>query len=291
MKKMIAFLIAVILCANISALADSKKINRVEFVAYIMSRAGVINSDKEVGFIDMTEGDKYYNYIAAAKEYKIVNGYTNNTFRPYVDISKQEAIVILSRLYKINPVSGVYINGFSDYDKIDDYAVGYISAAVRNGVVNYEPGKKFSPGESITLDDMMDMIDGFEKNKNKTMHFSLGYPKISTKNEYNAITVSVKMSKPCTLYYKLLGKDKYFNNFRLRPEEITEFLTAVNISDTVMDINIYPEDLEEYNLYLVGVDEEGNYTEVSVLNEVTAHRFSVGTGTKDDPYRIYTEEQ
>ena len=68
MKKMIALIIAVILCANISALADSKKINRVEFVAYIMSRAGVINSDKEVGFIDMTEGDKYYNYIAAAKE-------------------------------------------------------------------------------------------------------------------------------------------------------------------------------------------------------------------------------
>ena len=188
MKRIIGLIISLILCVNISALADNEKINRAEFVAYIMSRAGIINSDKDVDFIDIAEGDKYYNYVAAAKEYKIVNGYLNNTFRPYSDITKQEAIVILSRMYKVNPVSGVYINGFADYGKIEEYAVGYVSAAVRNGIVNYEPGKKFGPEESITLDEMMSMIDGFEQNKNKTLHFSLGYPKVSTENVYNAIT-------------------------------------------------------------------------------------------------------
>ena len=188
MKRIIGLIISLILCVNISALAGNEKINRAEFVAYIMSRAGIINSDKDVDFIDIAEGDKYYNYVAAAKEYKIVNGYLNNTFRPYSDITKQEAIVILSRMYKVNPVSGVYINGFADYGKIEEYAVGYVSAAVRSGIVNYEPGKKFGPEESITLDEMMSMIDGFEQNKNKTLHFSLLYPKVSTENVYNAIT-------------------------------------------------------------------------------------------------------
>ena len=291
MKKVFALFIAIFLCLNISALAGSERINRVEFVAYIMSRAGVINSDNDVGFIDISEEDKYYNYVAAAKEYKIVNGYLNNTFRPYADITKQDAIVMLSRLYKVSPVSGVYINGFSDYGDIGEYAVGYISAAVRNGIVKYETGKNFNPMNAITLDEMLGMIEGFEQNKNKTMHFSLGYPKILDKNEYNAITVSVRMSKPCTLYYKLLRTDKYFNGFRLRADEVNDFLTAVNIPDVTMDINIYPGDLAEYNLYIVGLDENGNYTDVAILNEVTAHRFSVGEGTKDNPYRIYNEEQ
>ena len=141
MKRMVALVICIFLCLNISAHADSQKISRMEFVSYIMSRAGVVNSDEDAGFVDVAEDDKYYNYVAAAKEYKIINGYLNNTFKPYSDITKQEAIVMLSRLYKVNPVSGVYINGFSDYGKIGEYAVGYVSAAVRNGIIDYKPGE------------------------------------------------------------------------------------------------------------------------------------------------------
>lgn len=291
MKKIIAVLTILFLLGDISALAENKNVKRIEFIAYAMSGAGVINSSKPADFADLSEDDKYYNYAAAAKEHGVIIGYEDNTLKPYEDITRQDAIVILSRIYKLKPASGVYISGFSDYSQIGEYAMGYISAAVRNGIVDYGVGTEFKPQEAVSVNEMERLRDNFEKYISTTMQFSFGYPKISKEKVYNAVSVSVKMSRPCTVYYKLLSTEKYLSSYRPKANEITDFLTAVNIAGREISVNIYPEDLKEYNLYVVAVDSEGNYTDVECIREVSAHRFSVGDGSKNNPYCIYNSEQ
>lgn len=292
MKRIFAFFTAIFLCMNFSAhAAEEKNVTRIEFIAYVMSSVGVINSENTAGFTDLSETDKYYNYVLAAKEHGVITGYCDNTLRPYEKITRQDAVVILSRVHKIKPVSEVYISGFSDFKEIGQYSAGYVSAAVRNGIIDYKTGTEFNPRGYITIDEMYELTDGFKKYISDTMHFSFGYPKEAAEKVYNAINVSIKVSRPCTVYYKLLPSDKYMSSFRPKPEEIKDFLTAVSLADISIDICIYPGDLNEYNLYITAVDEEGNYTDVECISEVTAHRFPFGKGTEREPYLIYNKEQ
>lgn len=292
MKRIITFLMIIFLSLNFSAFsAEEKYVTRIEFITYVMSSVGVINSEKEAGFSDLSPDDKYYNYVAAAKEHGVVTGYSDNTLRPYENISRQEAIVILSRAYQLKPVSGIYISGFSDFKEIGQYSVGYVSAAARNGIIEYQTGAECKPKGYITIDEMYLLTGNFKDYITDTLHFAFGYPKEAKEKVYNAISVTVKASRPCTVYYKLLPSEKYLSSFKPKVSEITEFLTSVNIADVTIDVNIYPKDYQEYNLYIVAVDADGNYTDVECISEVAAHRFTVGKGTENEPYLIYSEEQ
>lgn len=291
MKKLLTLIILISLCLNFSAFAENDGLSRIEFITYVMSSVGVINSDEPAEFSDLPRNDKYYNYVAAAKEYGVITGYSDGTLRPYEKITREEAVVILARAYMLEQTSGVYIKGFTDFLEIKSYSVGYISTAVRNGIIGYEAGGKFNPESFVSVEEMYQLTESCKRYIADTMHFSFGYPKISKEQVYNAVTVSVKASRPCTVYYKLLPTQKYMTGFKLKPHEVTEFLTSVSIADVNIDVNIYPGDLEDYHLYLVAVDNDGNYTGVECINDVTAHRFPVGDGSETSPYLIYTREQ
>ena len=63
MKRVIAVLMALFLLVNISALADTEKVSRIEFISYVMNEVGSINSINPVEFSDMTGNDRYYKRI------------------------------------------------------------------------------------------------------------------------------------------------------------------------------------------------------------------------------------
>ena len=292
MKKLITLFAVICLCLHFSALAEENKaVTRIEFIAYVMSGIEIINSDKDPMFTDLSKTDKYYNYAAAAKEYEIVNGYADNTLHPYEKLTREDAIVILCRAYKIKPVSDIYIKNFSDYKEISEYARGYVSAAVLNNILYYEKGTDFGPKGNISIDEATRLEESFKKYINTTMHFSFGYPKEAEEKVYGAISISIKVSRPCTVYYKLVPVSGYLGGFRPTEKDINNFITAVSAADTVIDINIYPEDWGEYDLYITAVDNDGNYAEAERVADVTAHRYYAGKGTEKEPYLIYNREQ
>lgn len=292
MKKIAAVFSALLLCLQVFASAEAARyVSRIEFVSYLMSAMGIISSPYDAGFSDLSEENRYYNYVAAAKEYGICSGYGDNTFRGENSITRQDAVLMLCRAYKIEPASGIYISGYADFSEIGDYAVGAVSAAAKNGIIKYEPKAYFDPNGYITVEEMVSLNSALKKYGASHLNFSVGYPKQTREQAYKAVTVSVKTTRACTIYYKLLPASAYIGGYKPRAEEITDFLTAVSIADKAVDVNIYPPDFNEYNLYIVAKEENGEYSEVECIKNVTAHRYSVGRGTKEEPYEIYTVSQ
>lgn len=292
MKKILScfFAFLIFLCISASA-RETDNITRIEFIAYLMSSIGEINSEKDPGFSDLNSDSRYYNYAAAAKEYGIAGGYEDNTLRPYADITRQDAVVMLCRAYKMPSASGVYISSYADFSEISNYAAGYVSAAARNGIIKYEPGKNFEPKAKITPDEMTELCNKFKEYADSVLNFSFGYPKKAKSQEYKAITVSLKTTRACTVFYKLSPVSSYLGGFKPKPEEIDKFLTSISITGNALDINIYPPDSGVYNLYIVARGDDGKYSDVECIKNVTAHRFAQGSGTEKDPYMIYDAEQ
>ncbi len=292
MKRIVAFLVAVFLCLSSQAYAEEKKnTTRIEFITYVMSGLGELDYQTPANFVDLPNTDKYFNYVSAAVEKGVITGYGNGLLRPYDEITKEEAIVILSRAYQLKETSGVYINGYADFSKISPYAVGYISAAARNGIIVYGKDKFLYPSQKVSIDEMYEMAGKFIKNSKETPGFLLGYPKEAGEKEFGAISVNLKVTRAGNIYYKLLPSSEYMDTLSLKPNEVDEFLTAVNVVNKEITAKIFPEDEREYNLYIVLVDEKGSFSDVKRINGVTRHRYQVGTGKVDDPYCIYTREQ
>ena len=292
MKKIVAFLVAVLLPLSTIAFAEEdRNVTRIEFITYVMSELGEIEYKTPAEFIDLSSTDRYFNYVSSAVEKGVITGYGNGYLRPYDEITRQEAIVILSRAYQLKETSGVYINGYADFSMISPYAVGYISAAARNGIVTYAMGDRFNPQSTVTIDDMYSLSNKFIKNSKDLPGFSLGYPRETELMEYGAIGIDLKVKRAGNVYYKLMPGAEYTETLNLKPHEVDEFLTAVNVVNKEISVKIYPKDDREYNLYIVCADEYGNYSDVKKITGIVRHRYQEGCGTPEDPYRIYEKKQ
>lgn len=292
MKKFpIVFAVLLFCIQTLAAAQQTYEVSRIEFIAYLMSARGIISSQAEPGFYDLSPEDRYYSYAAAAKEYGVCGGYEDGSLRPNNKITREDAVVMLCRAYKIQPSSTIYISGFSDFSDISAYAAGLVSAAARNGIIKYERGTELDPKGYISIEEMTSLCNAFEGYSRSFLSFSFGYPAAAQAQTYKAITLSIKTTRACTVYYRLIPSEDCIGGYKPKAREITEVLTAVSIAGKSMDVNIYPPDNEVYNVYTVAKGEDGAYSDVEVIKNVTAHRFSVGDGTKESPYEIYTAEQ
>jgi len=91
------------------------------------------------GFKDIPFGswfDDAVNWAAAAA---LVNGFGDNTFRPYDSITREQMVVILYRYfnfkgYKVSASSD--LTAFSDADKVSEWALDAVEWAVGNGLIS-----------------------------------------------------------------------------------------------------------------------------------------------------------
>lgn len=98
-------------------------------------------------FSDVSESAWYFQYIAAAKNAKIVDGYSDNTFRPNDFINRAAALKILLEASGLE--LGNWSANFSDVPG-DAWFAPYVAYAKTNGIVGgYEDGT-FGPGNFIT---------------------------------------------------------------------------------------------------------------------------------------------
>lgn len=290
MKKITAILLLFCLCMQFSVYAESS-ISRIEFITYILNRLELNDYSKTPGFSDISEDDENYPIAASAKEYGIINGYDDNTLRPNEYLTRQDAVVMLSRAYKVKLTNDILIKGFADYDKISDYAKGYVSLAVQNGILKYSMNDNFRPRDYITRTEAYALADAFKNLSGNELNFAPGYPKEISENTYGMITVRIKVTKPCDIFYTLVPDEGYLGGFKPNAEQLDRFLSSISIAGTAMDFNIYPGNTKKYNLYITARGEDGKYTSVETLMNVSAHLFEYGTGTAEDPYLIYTKEQ
>ncbi len=130
----------------------------------IMTRAfGAVKTADISMFKDVNKSDWFYDYMAKAVAMGAFKGDGEN-LRPDSNISRQEAMVVLSRLFAMESENLSVLDQFSDKDKIQDWAKAGVAAVVESGYVKGSDGK-VNPTANITRAEfatiMSRMIGGY----------------------------------------------------------------------------------------------------------------------------------
>ncbi|MBU7006903.1 S-layer homology domain-containing protein [Phosphitispora fastidiosa] len=136
-----------------------RNITRAEFVA-LANKAFGYNPGVSHKFNDVEETDWFAGDIAKAKEIGYVAGYSDGSFKPNNNISRQEAAVIICNILKLDTTK--YQNvlaGFSDSGNIPSWSKDKINAAISLGFMAGYPDKTFAQEKPIIRAEVVAVLD------------------------------------------------------------------------------------------------------------------------------------
>jgi len=103
-------------------------------------------------------GDEAIKAVAKAG---IIMGYPDHKFRPNQPITRAEALVVLAKALNLKPPSepAKTLQQYADSDKVPDYAIANVAAAVKAGLVTgYPQGKLLNPNKPATRAELAAML-------------------------------------------------------------------------------------------------------------------------------------
>ncbi len=90
-------------------------------------------------FSDVKNNEYYSQAITWAKENGVINGYTNGTFKPLRNVSREEMATMIynfARYKGLNVSSSKDISGYKDYAKITPYAISPLKWTIEKGIIS-----------------------------------------------------------------------------------------------------------------------------------------------------------
>ncbi|MBE7049903.1 MAG: hypothetical protein E7394_03930 [Ruminococcaceae bacterium] len=118
-----------------------QNITRGEFAA-LLSRAFIIEKNRDYSFLDITSENIFYDCICALTENSIISGYTDGTFRPDAPVTREEIVIMISRI--AGNENSYPIPVFSDIKK--DYIwKSELAKVTGDGVISGFPDGSFRP--------------------------------------------------------------------------------------------------------------------------------------------------
>lgn len=213
-------------------------INRMEFthllITYLMSNKHYdVNTTTKYKDIDD-------NYINLASHLKIVSGYTDDTFKPYMNITRAEASVMIYNTEKqIAYLKSGSINRFKDYKFIPNWAVESVGAISNSNIINGYPDKTFAPSKNITKQEAFVIIAKLINSKSSTIDtFNISKnDEYMSKQQYDFVLNNI----PSSVYKADIVKEKIFETKKdkrtlvysifnnIRPPSNNEIITSPNL--------------------------------------------------------------
>lgn len=131
-------------------------------ILWRMEGSKIIEGDT---FPDVKSNQYYYNAVKWAVKNRVVNGYSDGTFKPNNDVSRQQLAVILMNYakFKGKDISKrVDLTKYTDYKKISSYAPDSISWAIASKVMSgKENGTKVDPQGTATRGQIATMLTNY----------------------------------------------------------------------------------------------------------------------------------
>jgi hypothetical protein len=118
-------------------------------------------------FTDVPNGLWYSDAVAWGAANGIVLGYGDGRFGPDDDITREQLTALLYRYNEwafAAASDGAGMPGFTDADKIADWAYGAVAWAARRGVVKGRPGGVFDPQDTATRAEAAAMLRRYMEN-------------------------------------------------------------------------------------------------------------------------------
>ncbi len=137
--------------------------------------ATVVDSVKEYtdeadvsGYKDVAKTDWFYKQVAKIVKANVMVGVGNNKWEPQGNVTREQAAVIMCKLNEVEvdtkskPAeirAQLTKLGYTDADKVSDWAAPYILAAVKNGYMSGYPDHTLRSGNDITRAEAIVMLD------------------------------------------------------------------------------------------------------------------------------------
>jgi len=140
------------------AYAPNQAITRAEFAAMIVRALGLRTVSEDAAFLDVPSADWYSGAIRTAYAYHLINGYPDGTFRPMELITREQAMVILSKAMeltglkdKLDSASAEEVFGiYQDADQVSAWARQGVADTVSAGIIVGRSHQELAPQASIT---------------------------------------------------------------------------------------------------------------------------------------------
>jgi len=130
--------------------APHDTVTREQFAKLLAGAIGIFDPDATCEFSD-AQGDWYTPYIASVKNAGLINGTGNNEFGVGLNITRQDmAVMIYNALKYKNSVLTDEKDGFSDSEKIADYAKTAVRYLAGAGIINGMGDGSFAPDNNAT---------------------------------------------------------------------------------------------------------------------------------------------
>lgn len=143
----------------------NNKLTRGMLVTILWRMDGSKLVGKNQKFPDVKQGQYYYDAIKWAAQNKIVSGYSDGTFKPSKNITREQLATILKNYatYKNKDVvTRVNLNKFTDNKGISDYAKDSVSWAIAKKIMNGKVnGTRIDPRGTATRAETAAMIANY----------------------------------------------------------------------------------------------------------------------------------
>jgi uncharacterized repeat protein (TIGR02543 family) len=147
---------------------------RAEFAAIVMRGMGMKPFDGKSPFADVTVSDWYYSAVLTAYDYDLIEGFEDGTFRPQEKITREQAMVILSKAMVITGLKenltdksiDELLKPYTDAADVSEWAKAGVAASLQAGVVSGRGADQLAPKANITRAEVAAIVQRLLKTSN-----------------------------------------------------------------------------------------------------------------------------
>lgn len=199
----------------------------------VLLLATAILSVSAAKYTDAKSGDWYYDFVSYMSDKGIINGYTNNTFRPNNYVKRCEFIKMMVVTFGLDAETTI---NFNDVDEDDWYYEYYSKAAAQGFLGEIFSGKNMYPEEYLTREEaaglLMAYLDYPEDAKSPTTTFA----------DYTTIASKYRDYVLQAAYAEIINGFEDGDVFNFRPAETLRRAQAAKIlsvaAGTIADSNL-----------------------------------------------------
>ncbi|MUT64624.1 pullulanase [Paenibacillus sp. NEAU-GSW1] len=133
--------------------APEKSVTRAELAAMLVRALG-LKAEGEASYSDVAKGAWYAPFVAAASKAGIVKGNQDGTFGPNATITREEMATMIVRALEVKnggkAAGAAAPSEFTDRAQVSAWAVAYVDAAAKLGLVKGRANGQFAPQGVMT---------------------------------------------------------------------------------------------------------------------------------------------
>lgn len=140
------------------------KTNRAMFITTLYNIAGSPEINNYNKFNDVSSDRWYYSPVLWASHNNIISGYTDDTFKPNDELTREQMVMILysfSNFMGYDMSKSENLDSFSDSEKISSYAKDAMNWAIHHGIISGTGDSRLSPKSTATRAQIAVILDGF----------------------------------------------------------------------------------------------------------------------------------